>query len=126
MGNAIRITAGDISLAAELNDSETARAIYEALPIEAPGNRWGEEIYFSIPVSQDLSDDARAEMEVGELAYWPPGSAFCIFFGPTPASHGNEPRAASPVNPVGQIAGDVAHLSEVPDGTVVTIDREER
>lgn len=126
MGNAIRITAGDISLAAELNDSETARAIYEALPIEAPGNRWGEEIYFSIPVSQDLSDDARAEMEVGELAYWPPGSAFCIFFGPTPASHGNEPRAASPVNPVGQIAGDVARLSEVPDGTVVTIDREER
>jgi len=126
LGNAIRITAGDISLAAELNDSETARAIYEALPIEAPGNRWGEEIYFSIPVSQDLSDDARAEMEVGELAYWPPGSAFCIFFGPTPASHGNEPRAASPVNPVGQIAGDVAHLSEVPDGTVVTIDREER
>ncbi len=122
MGQAIRITAGDVSLQAELNDSPTAAAILAALPIEAPGNCWGEEIYFSIPVHEKGAPDARAEMEVGELAYWPPGNAFCIFFGPTPASEGDQPRAASPVNPVGQIVDDVEPLKTVPDGTTVLIE----
>ena len=97
MGNSIRITAGDVSVAAELDESPTAAAILDSLPIEASGSRWGEEIYFSIPVKEKSTPDARADMEVGELAYWPPGNAFCIFFGPTPASDGDEPRAASPV-----------------------------
>ena len=90
MGQSIRITAGDVTLAAELNDSPTAAAIVEALPIEASGSRWGEEIYFSIPVEGQLAPDARADMAVGELAYWPPGNAFCIFFGLTPASDGGQ------------------------------------
>ena len=107
MGQAIRITAGDVSLQAELNDSPVAAAILAALPIEASGNRWGEEIYFSIPVHEKGAPDARADMEVGELAYWPPGNAFCIFFGPTPASDGDQPRAASPVNPIGRVVDDV-------------------
>ena len=126
MSHVIRLRVGELEFEAQLNDSETAGAIYDALPIECIGSRWGDEYYSRIDVQMSEADDARSEMAVGELAYWPPGSAFCIFFGPTPASHGNEPRAASPVNPVGQIAGDVARLSEVPDGTVVTIDREER
>jgi hypothetical protein len=123
MAHSIQIRAGDVSVAAELNDSPTAAAILAALPIEASGNRWGEEIYFSIPVKEKSAPDARADMEVGELAYWPPGTAFCIFFGPTPASDGDQPRAASPVNPVGRVIGDVEPLKGVRDGATVIIER---
>ncbi|HID77040.1 MAG TPA: hypothetical protein EYP56_13725 [Planctomycetaceae bacterium] len=123
MPHAIRITVEDVSLAAELNDSPTAAAVLDALPIEASGSLWGEEIYFSIPVRAELAPDARADMEVGELAYWPPGNAFCIFFGPTPASTGPAPRAASEVNPIGRVLDDVEPLKSVPDGAVVRIER---
>ena len=123
MARRIRITVGKVVLSAELNDSPTAAAILAALPIEASGNRWGEEIYFAIPVHEKSAPDARADMEVGELAYWPPGHAFCIFFGPTPASDGDVPRAASPVNPIGRITDDVEPLKTAPDGATVRIDR---
>jgi len=123
MEKSIRIIAGDVSVAAELNDSPSAAAILDALPIEASGSRWGEEIYFSIPVKEQAAPDARADMEVGELAYWPPGNAFCIFFGPTPASDGDEPRAASPVNPIGRIVDDVEPLKNIPDGAMVRIEK---
>ena len=122
MGQAIRITAGDVWLAAELNNSPTAAAILAALPIEASGNRWGDEIYLAISVKQEAAPDARAEMEVGELAYWPPGTAFCIFFGPTPASDGDQPRAASPVNPIGRVVDDVEPLKAVPHGATILIE----
>lgn len=95
MAKRIRIVTKAFATEAELDDSETARAIARALPIRARARRWGEEIYFQIDVDRPLSGDARETMEVGELAYWPPGKAFCIFFGPTPASRGSEPRAAS-------------------------------
>ena len=123
MGHLIRITAGEISLAAELDDSPTAAAILDALPIQASGNRWGDEIYFSIAVKEKAAPDARAEMDVGELAYWPPGNAFCIFFGPTPASDGDQPCAASPVNPIGRIVDDVEPLKGVADGTTVLVEK---
>jgi hypothetical protein len=122
MGHLIRITAGTVSVAAELNDSPTAAAVFDALPIEASGNRWGDEIYFSIPVKQKKAPDAREDMAVGELAYWPPGNAFCIFFGPTPASAGDQPRAASAVNPIGRVLDDVEALKSVPDGATVLIE----
>lgn len=121
MGRAIRIQAGEVSLAAELNDSPTADAVWQALPVEATGNRWGDEIYFAIPVSAKRAPEARAEVEVGELGYWPPGKALCIFFGPTPASQGKEPRAASPINPIGRVLDDVGALQAVPDGARVHI-----
>ena len=101
----IRIKFGKLVMEAELNDSPTAQAIVAALPIKAKAKCWGEEIYFRIPVSKEEMVDARAEMEVGELAYWPPGQAFCIFFGPTPASSDDRPQAASPANPIGRILG---------------------
>jgi hypothetical protein len=123
MGTMIRIRAGETELAAELNDSATAQAIVKALPIQAAGNRWGEEIYFSIPVRQASAEDARAEMQVGELGYWPPGTAFCLFFGPTPASNDEEPRAASPVNPVGRILDDTAPLQSVEGGATIILER---
>jgi uncharacterized protein len=118
----IRITAGSVSVEADLADSPTAEKLFAALPITGSGNRWGDEIYFSIPVEADLESDARAEMAVGEIAYWPPGSAFCIFWGPTPASSGSEPRAASPVNVLGQIDGDATAFGAVPNGAKVVIE----
>lgn len=122
MSRSIQITVDDITLAAELNDSATAQAVYEALPLESNASRWGEEFYFSIPVDHDAADDARAEMAVGELAYWPPGNAFCIFFGPTPASHAGEPRAANPANPLGMITDDVTPLTTIRGNANVRIE----
>jgi hypothetical protein len=119
------IHAGAVALAAELNDGPTADALWAALPIEGRANRWGDEIYFDIPVTAREEPSARTEMAVGEVAYWPPGSAFCIFFGPTPVSHGSEPRAYSPVNPVGRVDGDATRFRGVSQGAPVSLTRAE-
>jgi uncharacterized protein len=119
----IRITAGKVSLEAELNGSLTAQRVLAALPITGRAARWGDEIYFSIPVDAEEAPDARADMAVGEIAFWPPGSAFCIFWGPTPASDGPEPRAASPVNPLGKITGDATKFAAVKSGEKVVIEK---
>ena len=114
MPTEIRLTIGDVTLDATLNDSETAQAIAAQLPTTVRMSRWGDEYYGSIgDVNVGEASDARDLMEIGELAYWPPGSALCIFFGPTPASTGAEPRAASPVNPVGRVASDPAPLKSM-------------
>lgn len=123
--NRIVISSGDVSLAAELNDGPTARQIWEALPIDGRANIWGEEVYFDIPVVADQEPDARAEVEVGELGYWPVGHAFCIFFGPTPASVDDRPRAASPVNILGRVLGDVTRFRAVHSGDGVRLERAE-
>ncbi len=122
MATRIRITAAHVSVEAVLNDSATAAKIAEALPIKGQANRWGDEIYFRIPVRESQAGDARKEMGIGELAYWPPGQAFCVFWGPTPASSGSAPVAASEVNPIGQVDGDVTCLADVLDGAPVTIE----
>ena len=121
MANRITIAAGSVTLEAELNDGSTAKAIWDALPITGRANTWGDEIYFTIPVQAEEEPDARADVEVGELGYWPVGSAFCIFFGPTPASDGPEPRAASPVNILGRVLGDATEFRQVPGGVEVTL-----
>jgi hypothetical protein len=119
----IRITVGDISAQAELNETETAKAIWEALPIDGRANTWGDEIYFSIPVRLEM-EKSQATVELGELGYWAPGTAFCIFFGPTPMSRGDEIRPASPVTVFGQVLGDPTIFKEVPDGTRILVERE--
>ena len=101
----ISIVIGGDSVAAELNDSETARAIAAKLPIEADFSTWGDEIYFSIPVKKG-SENGKGVVEMGELGYWPPGNAFCIFYGATPGSTEDHIEPASPVNPVGKVKGD--------------------
>lgn len=121
--NPITIAAGEISLRAELNDSPTARQIWEALPIEGQANVWGDEIYFEIPVVVEQAPDARAEVQVGELGYWPVGHAFCIFFGPTPVSTDEQPRAYSPVNVVGRVPGDATQFRAVRSGETVRLSR---
>jgi uncharacterized protein len=119
----IRIRAGSLSIEAELNASPTATLIWEALPIEAAGQTWGDEIYFGIPIRAEEEKCARAVVEVGTIAFWPPGSAFCIFFGQTPASRGkNEVRAASPVNIVGKVSGDATEFRQVRSGTTIRLE----
>jgi len=99
---------------------ETRRAIAAALPIEGSATRWGDELYFRIPVDVAAEPNARAEVEPGTIAYWPQGNALCLFWGPTPASTGSEPRAASPVNVVARL-DDIAPLSGLPDGAGATV-----
>jgi hypothetical protein len=123
MARGILVVAGSLRVEAELNDSPTAEQIWRSLPIEGSANIWGDEIYFSIPVKADLEPGARDVMEKGELGYWPPGDAFCIFFGPTPASTGEEIRAASPVNPIGKITENPAVFKQVRGGTPVRIEK---
>jgi hypothetical protein len=101
---------------------ETARAIWDALPIEARANTWGEEIYFSIPVEAG-AENPREVVEMGDLGYWPPGKAFCIFFGRTPASRGDEIRPASPVNVFGKVSGDPRVFKKVRGGERVTLEK---
>jgi hypothetical protein len=117
----IVIRVGQLTLRAELNESETAKSIAAALPLSASANVWGDEIYFDIPVAADEDTDARADVEIGTLAYWPPGNAFCIFYGPTPVSSGAQPRAASPVNIVGRVLDDVLQLKGTRNGADVDI-----
>ena len=121
--NTIIISAGDVSLPAELNDSPTARQVWETLPIEGTAKIWGDEVYFEIPVVAGQEPDARAEVEVGELGYWPVGRAFCIFFGPTPVSTDERPRAYSPVNVLGRVLGDATCFRAVREGTRVRLAR---
>ena len=103
MAEQIRIVSGEVELTAQLNDSSSAEALLKKLPLDLRMTRWGDEYYGDCGLSVAESPDARELMEVGELAIWPPGSALCIFFGPTPASAEDEPRATSKVNPIGRI-----------------------
>ena len=124
MPRSIRITAGDVSAMAELKDSAAADKIWEALPITGSGSTWGDEIYFGIPVDIDL-ENPQPTVELGDLGYWPPGSAFCIFFGPTPISSGDEIRPADAVEVFGKIAGDPTVFKGVRSGAKVVIDAKE-
>ena len=125
MGKQIRIlteATGPVEATLTNENPKTAESIWAALPIQGKANRWGDEIYFSIPVSAE-KEHSRADVEVGAVAYWPPGSALCIFFGRTPASRGEKPRAASPVNVFAKVNGDVTVFRNVRDGDAVTIEK---
>ena len=109
----IKIEVENLSVSAELIDTPTAQLVSEMLPIEGSANVWGEEIYFDIALHAELEPDAKEEVEVGDLGYWPAGPAFCIFFGPTPVSNGDKPRAYSPVNVFGKVLGDARQFKSV-------------
>jgi hypothetical protein len=121
--NKIKIRFDQRIFTAELNDSPTAAAIWEQLPVESQVNTWGEEIYFEIPVDMPQEAGAREILSVGELGYWPAGKAFCIFFGPTPVSTDERPRAISPVNILGRILGDTQELKSIQDQVIVRLER---
>jgi len=120
----ITITVEDVRISAELNNSETAKKIWKVLPIEGNVNTWGDEIYFSIPVNVGL-ENAKEVVSEGDLGYWPPGNAFCIFFGLTPASQGNEIRPASPVNIFGKVIGDPKVFKKVRSGKKIIVEKNE-
>jgi hypothetical protein len=122
MAENIQITVDGKKVTARLNESSTARAFFQGLPMKISMSRWGDEYYGDCGLDVQLEDDARAEMEVGELAIWPQGCALCLFFGPTPASIDEEPRAISPVNPIGQIECDTAFLKKLPSSISIQVD----
>lgn len=115
MVETLAIDIGGLQLCATLDDGPTAVALRRILPLEIEMSRWGGEYYGACLIEIGPVEDARSEMAVGEVAYWPPGRALCIFFGPTPASTGREPRMASAGNPIGMIVSDVASLEGLPD-----------
>lgn len=123
MQRRIRITAGSITAEAELYPTTTAGAIWNVLPLEAAVNRWGDEIYFTIPLSQGLEKDARETVAKGDLGFWPDGPAFCIFFGPTPISRGSEIKPASAVNIFGKVIGDATLFKQVPSGAPIRVEK---
>lgn len=125
MHRTIRITAGGVAALADLNDTHTAQAIWEALPIRAQASTWGDEIYFEIPVRMG-TEKGQAVVDMGDLGYWAPGRAFCVFFGLTPASRGEEIRPASPVTVVGRVRGDATVFRRVRDGEEILVERAEQ
>jgi hypothetical protein len=117
----IRIRIGDLEAFATLYETKTAEAIWKALPLRFVVNTWGDELYGAIPLKLG-AEEGREVVERGDLGYWPPGHAFCIFFGPTPASIGDEVRAASPVNVFGHVEGDPTVFKKVEDGATVVVE----
>lgn len=119
----LRLLVDSQELAATWTDVNptTGDALSEALPLEGDATRWGDELYF--PTEVDVPEEnSQTEVPVGAIAYWPRGNALCLFWGPTPASHDDEPRAASPVNVIGQI-NDVDPLARIEGGANVRIER---
>ncbi|MCD5404964.1 MAG: hypothetical protein LRZ91_00505 [Desulfotomaculum sp.] len=119
----IVIESGGFCWKAVVYDTPTGRLIYNSLPISSTVNRWGDEVYFSIPVSAEIEPEGRDLLKEGELGYWPDGNAFCIFFGPTPISAEGEIRAASAVNIFGKIEGDLKNLKKLTDGMKIEVKR---
>lgn len=124
MSRRVRLRAGDVDLLADLRDSPTADALWDLLPVSSRAARWGDEFYFRIEAMlAEREPDARDRMEVGEIGFWVEGQAVAVFFGPTPASRGDEPRAIVPVNVIGRIRGDARGLDRLDDGVTFHVER---
>jgi hypothetical protein len=119
----IIIKAPKIELNAELFDTHTGKKVWDLLPVTSSVRTWGEEIYFAIPLTQALESDARADVEVGEIGYWDVGKSMCVFWGRTPASKGEQPVAASPVNIFGKVLDDPKVLDAAHDGDEILVEK---
>lgn len=113
---------GPVALEAELYDTPTADAIWNALPFASKAQTWGEEVYFSVPVGVDKEKDAREVVQAGELAFWVEGECIAIGFGPTPISRGNEIRLAAKTNIWGRALGDVKRLQGIRPGEAIRVE----
>lgn len=110
-----------LSIEGELNDSPTSKALIKSLPIEGISQIWGDEIYFSTSISKENDEWAKETVDLGDIAFWPPGNAICLFFGPTPVSSGDEIRPASATNVMGKIIGDLEELKTINSGDNVKV-----
>jgi hypothetical protein len=115
---------GEVRVELTSDNRKTADAIWAALPFESSAERWGDEIYFKIPV-KFTEENTQTVVKVGDVAYWPPGTSMCIFFGPTPVSEAGEPRAYSPVNVFGKVIGDPMIFKKIGSGEKIRVGREE-
>lgn len=122
MKKQIRIIAGSVIALAELYDTKTAEAIWQALPLSSKVKTWGDEIYFTIPLKKEL-EAGQEVVSLGDLGYWPTGSAFCIFFGLTPVSGQDEIRPASAVDVFGHLIDDPVIFKQVEAGEEVVVER---
>ena len=122
MARFLRVRGEEVEISVELGEGATADALWEALPIEARASLWGGEIYFPASLSAEGQPDAREEVEVGDIAYWPPGDAVCLFFGRTPASIDEKPRAASPVTVLGKIVSGIEDCRRVSSGEPLRVE----
>ncbi len=122
MSEKIKISVGNVELQGELKETDCAERIIKSLPLESDFQTWGDEFYFSIGLEMGLDETARQEVDVGTIGYWPSGEALAIFFGPTPASTGEKPVAASDVNVVGKVE-DAERLKEAKDAGKIRIER---
>jgi hypothetical protein len=120
---ALTVTVDDIELAATWSEEnpETRAALADALPVSGEGTRWGDELYTRIPVDVE-PEETQEDVPVGAIAYWPGGNALCLFWGPTPASSGDQPRAAAPVTVVAQVE-DTTPLADVDDGAFLRFEQ---
>ena len=122
MAAPIKIKIGHLCLKAELHDTDTAKGILSILPYRGSFNVWGDEFYFEVPYKATLDHTATTKVRIGDIGYWPPGSAIAIFFGPTPLSTGTEPVPASEVNIIGRILDDPRELIEVKSEEEIVIE----
>ena len=123
MPTPIKITAGSVSLTAELDDTALAKTVAGKLPIETAPSEWGDEFYFGIPVRSGLDETATKKVKVGDIGFWPPGNAMAIFFGPTPMSSGADPVPASAVCLLGRITGDATLLKQARGARTIRIEK---
>ena len=119
----LRISAGKVSIEAELRETPTTRALAEALPFEASAQTWGDEVYFSTPVSAKLEPDAKQIVEPGTVCFWTEGDALALPFGRTPISTDERPKLASRCNVLGTIIGDAKALVGIKAGAKVRVEK---
>ncbi|MBM4313971.1 MAG: hypothetical protein FJ122_08650 [Deltaproteobacteria bacterium] len=123
MTTPIKITAGSVSISAELDETALAKTVAAKLPIETTPNEWGDEFYFEIPVRANLDETATKKVRIGDIGFWPPGNAMAIFFGPTPMSTGADPVPASAVCLLGRITGDATLLRQASGARKIRIEK---
>ena len=117
----LRIESGAVTLEVELRDTPTVAALLAALPFEGRAQTWGEEVYFSAPVSAKLEKDAQQTVEPGTVCFWTQGDAIALPYGRTPISTDDRPKLAAACNVLGKIVGDPKALAKVKSGAKITV-----
>jgi hypothetical protein len=111
------------TLEVDLVESPTSGALLEAVPFESRAQTWGEEVYFTTPVSAALERDARQVVDPGTVCFWTEGDAIALPYGPTPISTDARPKLASRCNVLGRIVGDARLLARIKGGERVRVER---